>query len=132
MVEETFAPIPVRYAPFFDREVVGTPMLHQLGDALYGDLDPTNHFYRGRPYSVVRNDGEFVLSVELPFAAKEEISLSRHADEIVIDLGAWRRNLVLPRILVDAPTRGARFDDHVLKIRFAAPPRSTNGGTKRG
>jgi arsenite-transporting ATPase len=132
MVEETFAPIPIRYAPFFDREVVGIPMLHQLGDALYGEIDPTQHFYRGRPYSVVRSDGEFVLSVELPFAAKEEISLSRHADEIVIDVGAWRRNLVLPRILVDAPTRGAKFDDHVLKIRFAAPPRSTNGGPKRG
>jgi arsenite-transporting ATPase len=133
MVEETFAPIPIRYAPFFDREVVGIPMLHQLGDALYGDTDPSQHFYRGRPYSVVRDDGEFVLSLELPFAAKEEIHLSRHADELVIDLGGtWRRNLVLPRALLEAPTRGAKFEDHVLKIRFAAPPRSTSGGTTRG
>jgi arsenite-transporting ATPase len=132
MVEETFAPIPIRYAPFFDREVVGIPMLHQLGDALYGESDPADHFYRGRPYSVVRDDGEFVLSVELPFATKQEISLSRHADELVIDVGTWRRNLVLPRALLDAPTRGAKFDDHVLKIRFAAPPRSTTGGGSRG
>jgi len=132
MVEQTFAPIPVRYAPFFDREMVGQPMLHQLGDALYGDVDPTTHFYRGRPYSVVRDDGEFVMSVELPFAMKDEIALSRHADEIVIDIGTWRRNLVLPRALVEAPTRGAKFEDHVLKIRFAAPPRSMTGGGKRG
>jgi arsenite-transporting ATPase len=128
IVEQTFAPIPVRYAPFFDREVVGQPMLHQLGDALYGDLDPTTYFYRGRPYSVVRDNGEFVMSVELPFAMKEKINLSRHADEIVIEVGTWRRNLVLPRALIDAPTRGATFEDHVLKIRFAAPPRSTTGG----
>jgi arsenite-transporting ATPase len=128
IVEQTFAPIPVRYAPFFDREVVGQPMLHQLGDALYGDLDPTTYFYRGRPYSVVRNNGEFVMSVELPFAMKEKINLSRHADEIVIEVGTWRRNLVLPRALIDAPTHGATFEDHVLKIRFAAPPRSTTGG----
>jgi arsenite-transporting ATPase len=79
------------------------------------------------------------MSVELPFATKEEIHLSRHADEIVIEVGAWRRNLVLPRALLDAPTRGARFEDHVLKIRFEAPPReggssrsSSNGGTSRG
>jgi len=128
IVEQTFAPIPVRYAPFFDREVVGQPMLHQLGDALYGELDPTSYFYRGRPYSVVRDDGEFVMSVELPFAMKDKISLARHGDEIVIEVGTWRRNLVLPRALIDAPTRGAKFEDHVLKIRFAAPPRSTNGG----
>jgi arsenite-transporting ATPase len=132
LVEETFAPIPVRYAPFFDREVVGQPMLMELGEALYGEADPTRHFYRGRPYSVVRSDGEYVMSVELPFASKEEIHLSRHADEIVIDVGTWRRNLVLPRALLEAPTRGARFEDHILKIRFAASPAGSNGGTTRG
>jgi arsenite-transporting ATPase len=137
MVEQTFAPIPVRYAPFFDREVVGLEMLRELGMALYAETDPTQPYYRGRPYSVTRDDGEFVLRVELPFASKEEISLSRHADEIVIDVGAWRRNLVLPRALIGAPTRGAKFDDHVLKIRFAAPTRgpvsiSTNGGGRLG
>ncbi|MGH2456032.1 MAG: ArsA family ATPase, partial [Candidatus Limnocylindria bacterium] len=132
MVEQTFAPIPVRYAPFFDREVVGLEMLSRLGRALYGETDPATHYYRGQPYSVVRDDGEFVLSLELPFAARDEISLSRHADEIVIEVGSWRRNLVLPRALLDAPTRGAKFDDHVLKVRFAAPPRSGVGGMTGG
>ena len=127
MVQDLFAPIPVRDAPFFDREVVGQRMLLELADALYGDLDPTQEFYRGRPYSVVRDDGEFVLSLELPFASREQIHLSRHADELVIDVGAWRRNLVLPRALLEAQTQGAKFEDQVLKIRFAAPPRSGNG-----
>jgi arsenite-transporting ATPase len=82
---------------------------------------------------VERQDGEFLLSVELPFASKDEISLSRHADEIQIEVGSLRRNLVLPRVLIDAPTLGAKFDDHVLRIRFAAVPRGgSNGGGKRG
>jgi arsenite-transporting ATPase len=120
-VEQTFHPIPVRQAPFFDREVVGLPMLRDLGRALYGDVDPTTFFYRGRPYAVARENGGFVVSVELPFTTKDQIQLSRHADELVIDLGTWRRTLVLPRILVDAPTEGARFDDSTLKIRFGRP-----------
>jgi arsenite-transporting ATPase len=132
LVEQAFAPIPVMRAPFFDREVVGLETLRELGAALYHDTDPTVHFYRGRPYSVKRDDGEFVLSVELPFAMKEEISLTRHADELLIEVGTWRRNLVLPRALVEAPTRGARFDDHVLKIRFEAPPRTPTGGKTHG
>ena len=94
--------------------------------------DPSRQFYVGRPYTVERQEDEFVLSVELPFATKEKINLSRHADELVIDVGTWRRNLVLPRLLVEATTLGAKFDDHVLKIRFAAPPRSPDGGGKRG
>ena len=132
LVEEAFSPIPVLKAPFFDREVVGVALLTELGERLYGETDPTTHFYYGRPYSVARDDGQFVMSVELPFAMKEAIRLSRHADEIVIEVGTWRRNLVLPRLLVEAPTLGAKFDDHILKIRFAAPPRSTTGGKKDG
>jgi arsenite-transporting ATPase len=132
MVEQAFAPIPILRAPFLDREVIGLEVLSELGGQLYGEADPSMPFYRGRPYSVARENGEFILSVELPFAMKEEISLSRHADELVIEVGSWRRNVVLPRALVDAPTRGAKFDEHVLKIRFAAPPRGATGGGAHG
>ena len=132
LVEEAFSPIPVFQAPFFDREVVGIDLLTELGRRLYGDQDPTTHFYRGRPYAVARDDTQFVMSVELPFTGKDEIKLTRHADEIVIEVGSWRRNLVLPRVLVEAPTLGAKFEDHVLKIRFAAPPRGTSGGEPDG
>jgi arsenite/tail-anchored protein-transporting ATPase len=123
LVERTFHPIPVRKAPFFDREVVGVELLRELAAALYGSDDPTAFFYRGRPYEVVRDNGGYVVSVDLPFTEKDRINLSRHADELVIDLGTWRRTLVLPRILVDAPTEGARFDDGTLKIRFGTPAR---------
>jgi arsenite-transporting ATPase len=123
IVERTFAPIPVLKAPYLEREVVGLPILREFGESLYGKQDPAQHFYRGRPYSVQRNDGEYVLSVDLPFTTKDQISLSRHADELVIDLGEWRRNLVLPRALIDAAALGAQFEDHTLKIRFAAPER---------
>ena len=132
VVEQSFAPIPVLRAPYLDREVIGVAVLTELGEALYGDADPTKQFFVGRPYSVARDNGEFVLSVELPFATKEQIGLSRHADELVIDVGTWRRNLVLPRILMDATTLGAKFDDHILKIRFAAPARGSNGGGTNG
>jgi arsenite-transporting ATPase len=123
LVEKTFHPIPVIKAPFFDSEMVGIDLLRQLGRTLYGDRDPTDFYYRGRPYEVVRDNGAFMLSVDLPFTEKEQINLSRHADELVIDLGTWRRTLVLPRLLVDAPTEGARFDDGTLKIRFGTPER---------
>jgi arsenite/tail-anchored protein-transporting ATPase len=125
LVEKTFHPIPIRTAPFFDRELVGVPLLRELARELYGTTDATEFFYRGRPYEVVRapDDGGWLLSVDLPFTEKEQIDLSRHGDELVIDLGTWRRTLVLPRVLVDAPTRGARFDDGTLKIRFGPSAR---------
>jgi arsenite-transporting ATPase len=121
LVEQAFMPIPVRQVPFCEREVVGNEMLRELARSLYGDQDPTEFFYRGRPYHVRRENGSFILSVELPFTSKEQIQLSRRGDELLIDLGTWRRSIVLPRVLVEAPTEGANFEDHVLKVRFAAP-----------
>ncbi len=131
-VEEAFSPVPVRGVPLFEREVVGLEMLRRLGAALFADRDPTEFFYRGRPYRVRRENGGWVLSLDLPFTTKAEVSLARHADELVLQVGSWRRNLILPRALVDAPTRGAKFEDHTLNIHFAAPPRGKAGGAKHG
>jgi arsenite/tail-anchored protein-transporting ATPase len=130
MVEQQFAPVPVRTVPWFEYEMVGVARLAELGRALFAQSDPTQFLYRGRPYSIRREEGEYLLSVELPFTSREEISLSRNADELLLQVGTWRRNLVLPRLLLDAPTRGARMEDRELKIRFAAPPRTAAEGKR--
>jgi arsenite-transporting ATPase len=128
MVEEQFAPVPVRTIPFFDKEMVGVERLAELGAALFGDGDPQEFLYRGRPYSIAREEGGYSLSLELPFTSRDEIALSRSGDELVLQVGAWRRNIVLPRLLLDAPTLGAKMEDRVLKVRFAEPVRT---GAKR-
>ena len=124
MVEDQFAPVPVRTIPFFDKEMVGIERLAELGRALFGDTDPQEFLYRGRPYSISREGGGYTLSLELPFTTRDEISLSRSGDELVLQVGAWRRNLVLPRLLLDSPTQGAKMEENVLKVRFAEPARA--------
>lgn len=132
MVEEQFAPVPVRTVPYFDHEVVGLERLRELGRALFGESDPSRFLYRGRPYLVRRDGDAFVLSVELPFASREDISLSRSGDELLLQVGAWRRNLVLPRVLLEAPTESARMEDRILTVRFTAPARRKPGGRVDG
>lgn len=122
LVEEAFAPVPVRTAPFFDEEVLGERMLRQLGSAVFGDADPTGFFFRGRPYTVRRAGDGWLLELELPFTSREEVKLTRYGDELVVQVGGWRRNIILPRVLLDAPTVGGGFSDHTLRIEFAAPP----------
>ena len=132
MVEQAFAPVPVRTIPWFEREMVGSELLRELGHALFGTGDPTEVLYRGRPYRVMRENGRYVLSLELPFTSREAVSLSRRADELMLQVGGWRRTLVLPHALVGAQAEGARMVDNTLKVYFAAKPRgSDNGGAKR-
>ena len=123
LVEESFAPVPVRAVPFFDREVIGLEMLRKVAAALFEEGDPAAFFYRGRPYRVRREDGSYVLTLDLPFTSKEQVSLLRNGDELVLQVGSWRRNLVLPRALVEAQARGAKFEGNTLRIDFAARAR---------
>jgi arsenite-transporting ATPase len=131
MVEQEFGPVPVRTVPQFDHEMVGLDRLREIGAALFGEGDPTAVHYRGQPYRVSREDGRYVLQVELPFTERRDLQLSRRTDELVLHVGGWRRTLLLPRALVDAPTRGAKMDGGTLRVEFEAPAKPGKRGGRR-
>ena len=70
-----------------------------------------------------RENGGYVLTLDLPFTSKEQVKVLRNGDELVLQVGSWRRNLVLPRALVEAPAKGAKFEGNTLRVDFAAPAR---------
>lgn len=128
-VTAEFGPVPVRTVPWFDQELVGLDGLRVLSEALYGDDDPTDVLYRGRPYRVRRTGEGYTLELELPFTSRAEVGLSRQRDELVVQVGAWRRTLLLPRALLDVPASGASMDGDHLEIRFQAS--AASGGRRR-
>jgi arsenite-transporting ATPase len=119
-VKESFAPVPVREVPFLPHEVAGVDTLREVGAALFGKDDPAAFYYKGRPYRVERENGGFALTLELPFASRGDLDIRRSREELVVHVGSWRRNLILPRILVDVPTRDAQLRDGVLRVYFAS------------
>jgi arsenite/tail-anchored protein-transporting ATPase len=123
MLEQEFGPVPVRTVPWFDREMVGIERLREIGVALFGEGDPTEILYRGRPYEVVSDGDGYLVRLELPFASRDEVRLARTGDELILHVGTWRRSLVLPRVLLDAQSRGAKMDGNTLTIRFDPPAR---------
>jgi arsenite-transporting ATPase len=130
-VEAQYSPVPVRSVPLFDREMIGPDRLVEIGEALFGQADPTEFFYRGRPYQVRPEDGGYSLEVALPFTSRDELQLSRSGDELLLQVGAWRRSIVLPRVLVEAPTTSAKMEDGVLRISFSTRERAHSGGQRR-
>jgi len=130
-VEQEFGPVPFRTVPYFDREMVGIDRLREVGAALYGDEDPSRVLYQGRPYQVTREGSGYALTVELPFTSKDAISLSRHADELLLQVDGWRRTLLLPRALIEARTRGATMEGNTLRVEFEPRTGSAATGGKR-
>jgi arsenite-transporting ATPase len=117
-VEDAFAPLPILQVPLFDQEVVGFNMLRRMADATYGDHDPTALFYQERIQTVEKSNGEYRLNLALPFIQKENVNLTRSGDELVISIGNFRRNMVLPRALVDLDVTRARMENQRLVVTF--------------
>jgi arsenite/tail-anchored protein-transporting ATPase len=118
MVEERFAPVPIKELPLFRDEVVGLERLREMGDVLFGDEDPAQVYFRGRTQSVERTASGFILDLPLPFVQKGEVNLVRLGDELMVHVGQHRRSIILPRALVGLETRGASFEGESLRIRF--------------
>jgi arsenite-transporting ATPase len=119
LVEERFAPVPIKELPLFRDEVVGYERLNEMGEVLFGHDDPTQVYFRGRTQQLDRTPDGYVLSLPLPFVEKGDVNLLHAGDELMVQIGQARRSIILPRTLVGMTTRGASFDGDVLKIRFS-------------
>ena len=120
LVEEAFVPVPIFQGPHFENEVVGFEMLKRMGNAIYGDHDPSHMFYQGSPQVVSKHGEQYQLTLKLPFTAKGDVKLTRSGDEMAISLGNFRRNLVLPRVLATRAVARASFSDDQLVLTFGA------------
>ncbi|MER7621514.1 ArsA-related P-loop ATPase [Streptomyces sp. NPDC126503] len=67
-------------------------------------------------------DGVLVWHLPLPGAAKEELSLVRRGDELLLAAGPFRRALSLPGALRRCAVTGAGLVDGELRVRFAPDP----------
>jgi len=118
VIQESFSPLHIFSLPLMEQEVVGTEMLGKVAAALYGGEDPTRLFVRGPVQEVVNEDGRYILTIALPFVTKEELSLVRNADELVVHAGNFKRNIILPHLLQSLPVLGAKFEGNQLRISF--------------
>ncbi len=117
-VEEGFADVAIRRLRLFDEEMVGLDKLRLVGEELYGDDDPTAHFSGGVPFRVEDDDDQVVLVLAVPFAETVDVDVLRHADELFVTVGPYRRSLVLPDSLKRREVRRAQLIDGELRVTF--------------
>ncbi|MGA5065961.1 ArsA family ATPase [Streptomyces exfoliatus] len=67
-------------------------------------------------------DGVLVWHIPLPGAVKEELSLVRRGDELLLTVGTFRRNVPLPGALRRCTVTGAGLVEGDLRVRFTPDP----------
>ncbi len=118
LIEEGFSPLPILDMPLLEQEVVGLPMLKVMAEKIYGEEDPTRVFFKGRTQDIYKENGRYVLTINLPFTSKGKISLTHGRDELDIKVANYRRNIMLPHVLRGLGVAEAKFKEGRLRIKF--------------
>src|SRR6266496_222619 len=124
-VHESFEPLPILTARLFDREMIGIPLLVEMGDEVYGDQDATDILYRDEPIKVRKRGTGYVMSMRLPFVSRDEMDIHRRGEELFVRVGSYKRNLILPQTLKRMVVREANFAGDHLEILFGRAPHPT-------
>ena len=117
-IETTFAPLPILRVPHLGVEVFGLDLLRRIGEATYGDTDPTAVLHAERSYEVTKDADAYVLRVRLPIAQVEDLTVKQYGDQLVMQIANQRRNWLLPKFLAFYKLAETRVGDGWLRARF--------------
>jgi arsenite-transporting ATPase len=121
LIEEAFAPLPIRRVPMFEQEVVGLAMLRRMAEAIYGEEDPAAVYYRGSRQRVEQTEDGYRLRLPLPLADRSSLQLTQVGEELVVRLGNQKRSIILPRALWGRTAGKATFEGSELVLTFGRP-----------
>lgn len=128
---DLFAPLPIWEAPYEPRDLRGIDDLRWLGRALFRDADPTRVFFRGATQELLKDGDEYRLRLPLPHVELNKVNMTKRGDQLFVEIGNFRRELILPLTLADREATRAIFRDGVLEVRFG-PPKRTEPLTDHG
>src|SRR5579884_3232323 len=121
-IYNTFAPLPIWEAPYLSREIIGVKALGELALQVFGEQDPTQVFHRGPIQEVIRQGDTYILRLPLPHVEMDKVQMTKKGDEMIIEIGNFKRDITLPAVLANQEARLARFVNKALEIHFTAPP----------
>lgn len=117
-IESAFSPLPVLEIPLFDNEVVGVDMLRKMAISLFNNNDPTKIYYRGFVQKIEKDTKGYRLILNLPFIRKTDINLLKKGEDLIVSIGNFRRDIILPKTLARMEINKAKLEDGKLYIHF--------------
>src|SRR5713226_8139620 len=124
-IHSTFAPLPIWEAPYLSHEIIGIPQLNELAHTIFRDLDPTQVFHRGPIQEIFRQGDTYILRLPLPHVEMDKVLMTKKGDEMIIEIGNFKRDITLPTVLANEEAKLARFVNKALEIHFTAPAENT-------
>ena len=117
---DLFTPLPIWEAPYEPRDLRGAADLLRLGRTLFGDEDPTKVFFSGKTQEIERAGDEYILRLPLPHVELDKVNMVKRGDQLFVEIGTFRREMILPTTLAEREATRAVFRNGTLEVRFGA------------
>ena len=127
-----FDPVPIWTVPLKDDQVVGVEGLAELGRALYEGADPAASFRTTAPYRYQKRPGHYLLTLDLPFAEREDVELAVASGDLIVTLGNFRHHIPIPRTLSGHVPTKAKVEAGRLTVRFERAAEEAHVGRETG
>ena len=122
-MEDCFNPVPVTRVPYLDDEVTGIDKLKAFSQQMFADRDPAAFGIQSPAYGFDKeSDESYKLHVHMPFAEKQDIDIFRKGEDLIVRVGPFKRNLILPRALMGMQVTGSSLKNDILEVSFIKPP----------
>ena len=117
-IEVSFSPIPILEARLFDREMYGVDALGALANEVFDTIDPLGMLFKGATHEIVKNGGGYDVILNLPLAQKKSVDLSKRGAELLVRVGSYKRNILLPDSMARLRAEGASIEGGRLTVRL--------------
>ncbi len=117
-IEDSFGDIKIFKAFLTEEEPTGLERLTEFAERIYEKDDPFASYYQGRSIEYIRERGESIIRIKLPFADKKSLNLFNKGGELVIEMDNWRRVFYLPQTFSDKSPESAEFINKFLLIKM--------------
>ncbi len=131
-IVEAFSPLKMLQAELMPREVVGSKALELLADELFGKSDPSEIYSKESPMKMYNEEnGDSVLAIKMPFVMNQKVELYTRKDDLVLQLGAFKKSITLPHAMANKKILGADLENGWLKVKFEGEHVPTKKGRRK-
>ena len=117
-LENAFEGLDIRKISWYDTDLNGIEALRQLYKDSFDDEDLFAVRKSAESERFEKTDEGYKMELYLPFVDKKEVDLSEGENELIIKIGNYRRDIMLPSVLTKFHVAGAKLENSVLTVKF--------------
>lgn len=120
-LREIFGCIPIHNIKWYSEEIQGNTALEQLVKDVLEESGFLEVQHRTVNERYEKNEAGYLLTVQIPFAKKEELVLHQSQKELIFRIGNVKRNIPLPDSICSYSIQSAKQEGEQLEIQFVKP-----------